>query len=100
MGGSGGSSRYRNPSPDISRRIAEAREKERERLNTGVNEYLNELLTRFNTRDADLTNERLDQLTKLLDDVHAVETVMLGGSVAKHTHVDGISDVDALVILD
>jgi hypothetical protein len=29
-----------------------------------------------------------------------IEAILLGGSVAKHTDVDGISDVDALAILD
>ncbi len=99
MGGSGGRG-YRSLSPDISRRIEVAREKEAARLHSAVNEYVRELLAKFNARDVDLTNQRLDNVLAILADVSAIERIMLGGSVAKHTDVDGLSDVDALVILD
>lgn len=101
MGGSGGGGGgYRSVSPDIARRIEAAREREAARLNTAVNEYLTGVLTQFNARDADLMNKRLDAIAEILDDVTDVEHVLLGGSVAKHTDVDGLSDVDALVVLD
>lgn len=100
MGGSGGDGRYRSVSPDTARRIEIARKREVARLNAAVNDYLAEILTQFNARDADLTNERLNALAELLDDVSEVDRVLLGGSVAKHTDVDGLSDVDALVVLD
>jgi hypothetical protein len=100
MGGSGGSPRYRGTSSGITRRIAEARERERERLNTDVNEYLNGLLVRLNARETDETNQRLDRIADILGNVADIEKVLLGGSVAKHTYVDGISDIDALVVLD
>jgi hypothetical protein len=47
-----------------------------------------------------LTNERLDHLLSLLGDVIEVDRALFGGSVAKHTEVDGLSDVDALVLID
>lgn len=101
MGGSGGGGGgYRSLRPDVERLVAEARAREAERLNTQVNEYLAEVLVGFNGRDTDLTNTRLDAMTECLDDVVEVERVLLGGSVAKHTDVDGISDVDALVVLN
>lgn len=100
MGGSGGGSGYRSLSPDIARRIDIAREREVARLNTAVNDYLAEILTQFNARDAELMNKRLDALAEVLDDVSEVDHVLLGGSVAKHTDVDGLSDVDALVVLN
>jgi len=100
MGGSGGGGGYRSVSPDIARRIEIAREREVARLNTAVNDYLSEVLTQYNARDADLTNKRLDALAEVLDDVSEVDHMLLGGSVAKHTDVDGLSDVDSLVVLD
>jgi hypothetical protein len=102
MGGSGGGggSSYRSLPPDVERLVAEARSREVERLNTQINDYLNEVLAVYNGRDADLTNTRLDKLTSVLDDVSEIDRVLLGGSVAKHTDVDGISDIDALVVLN
>src|SRR5437867_13340816 len=100
MGGSGGVGGFRRSSSAITQRIKEARQREIARLNTAVNDYLQELLIKLNGRDADLANARLDQISGILGDVSAVEKVLLGGSVAKHTDVDGISDVDALVALN
>ncbi len=65
-----------------------------------MNNYLQELLVKLNARDADLANARLDRISGILGEASAIEKVLLGGSVAKHTDVDGISDVDALVILN
>ncbi len=98
MGGSGGGSR--RTSHDIAKRIEAAREQEIARLSTDVNEYLAELLAKFNARDPALANSRLDAIADVLRDVAEIEAVLLGGSVAKHTAVDGISDVDALVVLN
>ena len=99
MGGSG-DDRYRTPSVNVAKRIHEAREREATRLKTAVNEYLGELLTKFNARDTELDDRRLEDIGKVLHDVAAIEKLLLGGSVAKHTDVDGVSDLDALVILD
>src|SRR5450631_1980089 len=101
MGGSGGGgSPYRGLSPDVERLVGEARSRETERLKTQVNEYLTEILVSFNARNVDLTNKRLDDLAGALTDVVEVDKVLLGGSVAKHTDVDGLSDIDALVVLN
>jgi len=100
MGGSGGGGGYRSLRPEVKRLVAQARATEAERLNTQVNDYLAEVLIAFNGRDADLMNKRLDGLSSALDDVVEIDKVLLGGSVAKHTDVDGISDVDALVVLN
>ena len=100
MGGSGGVGGFRRSSSAITHRIEEARQREIARLNTAVNDYLQELLAKLNARDVDLANTRLDRISAILGDVSAIEKVLLGGSVAKHTDVDGISDVDALVILN
>lgn len=99
MGGSSGD-RFRAPSPDVAKRIEEAREREVSRLNSLVNDYLSELLAAFNARDSKLDSQRLDEIAEILDDVIEIDRLLLGGSVAKHTDVDGVSDVDALVVLD
>ena len=99
MGGSGGSS-YSNYNVSVAKQVAEIQLQESERLLTDINEMIQELLLEFNARDAELTNERLDDLAKILGDSVELSTILLGGSVAKSTSVEGISDLDALFIID
>ena len=101
MAGGGGSSRYPGPADrSIEERIQQAREQEQQRLDFDVNNLLTDILADFNGRDRDLTTRRLDDIKSILGDWVEVDKVLYGGSVAKHTEVDGISDVDALVLLD
>lgn len=99
MGSTGGYIRSR-PTDELRRQIDELHASEKERLESDLNKYLAELLIDFNARDADRDRERLDQLRECLGEDVEVEELLLGGSVAKHTAVDGISDIDALVVLD
>lgn len=98
--GSGGEYRPTRPTPNLRRQRDELVAREKERLESDLNNYLAELLVDFNSRDVDQDRERLDQLRECLGDDVDVEGLLLGGSVAKHTAVDGISDIDALVLLD
>ncbi len=101
MGGSGGGGRYSGPpSESIQRRIERARDQERQRLDGQVNELLQRLLARFNDRNVTKIGERLSEIELHLKNTVEVDRILFGGSVAKHTDVDGLSDVDALVILD
>ncbi len=99
MGGGGGTF-IPSTSEAIQRKIEEARENARKGFNSSINEYLQGLLAGLNERDADQTRERLKDITDKLSDVGEVDQLLFGGSVAKHTYVDGLSDVDALVVLD
>lgn len=65
-----------------------------------VNEYLRNLLSDFNDRDEDSIQAKLEKIRSILDrgEEDAIE-LRYGGSIAKHTYVDGLSDVDALVLL-
>lgn len=98
MAGSGGAPRP--PTDDHRRKVEEAREKEQARLTSDTNEYLDELLSKYNARDRDVIRRHIEDLRKHLEGVADVEDILYGGSVAKHTDIDGISDVDALVFLD
>lgn len=60
-----------------------------------------ELLTSFNSRDAELVQSRIDDAKEALQgELRGSIDQRFGGSVAKHTYVDGLSDVDSLLILD
>lgn len=102
MGGSGGGGSVPSSTEAVQavkeealRRLAE-QERQQE-----VNEVLGDALRRFNDRDVDLVRERLDDVQAALGNLAIdVDRLLYGGSVAKHTYVDGLSDVDALVVVD
>lgn len=100
MGGSGG--RYVADDVDLDRLRQEAMdETERQATITEVARILNELLSEINDRDEAAVAAHLDAIEEALgDSVEDVDQLLFGGSVAKHTYVDGLSDVDSLVILD
>lgn len=101
MGGGGGRSRYVRPwSSAEQQKIDKSQEKAHQRLQGDVNSLLNDLLARYNSRDTDATKAKLEELSNILGDKTEIDQILFGGSVAKHTEVDGISDVDALIILD
>jgi hypothetical protein len=53
------------------------------------------------TRDSDTTSEHLDELREVIEEegIGAVD-MRFGGSVKKHTYVDGLSDVDVFLCID
>ncbi len=103
MGGSGGGgSSYSMSSAEASKLrdqvLQELREQDR---NAELNELLSEALRGFNDRDVERVRQRLDAIQESLGDLAVdVDRLLFGGSVAKHTYVDGLSDVDALVVVD
>jgi Second Messenger Oligonucleotide or Dinucleotide Synthetase domain len=102
MGGSGGGGSYPSSGEDIrslrEQALQELRQQERD---VAVNEVLSEALRRFNDRDVELTRDRLEAIQEALGPLAVdLDRLLFGGSVAKHTYVDGLSDVDALVVLD
>lgn len=100
MGGSGGSSFGSTSNVDRLREVALARLAEQESA-AQVNGVLAEMLKEFNTRDTALTKSRLEAIEEALSDVAVdIDRLLFGGSVAKHTYVDGLSDVDALIVVD
>jgi predicted nucleotidyltransferase len=100
MGGGGGG-RYTGPSTqDIQRKIEQAQKQERQRLDVDVNEMLQTLLARFNDRDTETREKGLSEIRNILGEAVEIDNILLGGSVARHTDISGISDVDALVILN
>lgn len=103
MGSSGGGS---------TPRVYSAEELEREIQKTGdtsdsaqfdarVSDCLRDLLKDFNARDVNGTRRILERVQSDLGrEITQAVDMAFGGSVAKHTYVDGLSDVDALVLLN
>lgn len=99
MGGSGGGGFFSPRDPDELRADVErALENKAERE---IDLVLAEQLAKINDRDQPLVEERLDAIASALDEVlDEFDRLRFGGSVAKHTYVDGISDIDSLVVID
>ncbi len=100
MGGSGGSGYIPPSSETIQQKLKAVRKAEQEQLETEVNALLQSAQARFNSRDVDKTRERIEEIRECLSETAEIQTLLYGGSVAKHTYVEGLSDVDALVVLE
>jgi Nucleotidyltransferase domain len=73
---------------------------EQQRLDADVNSYLRHELLAANDRDVEQVDARIDEIKQALADrVEEFEDLRFGGSIAKHTYVEGLSDVDLLVAL-
>ncbi|MDR2565898.1 MAG: nucleotidyltransferase [Bifidobacteriaceae bacterium] len=81
-------------------RVRAEQELRRQESIIDMNAFLDGLLARFNARDTELTNRRLEEIVSALN-AAGIESdrLLFGGSVARHTFVDGLSDIDALVIM-
>lgn len=100
MGGGGGIFRDHTPG-EYKEIIRQSRESTYDaQFETNVNEKINERLAGY-SRDSDTTREHLDDIKNIIeeDTIGTVE-MRFGGSVTKHTYVDGLSDVDVLVVID
>lgn len=101
MGGSGGGSYTEWTSDSLTREVREDKQRSAAVFEVRLAEYLAELLASFNSRDSDLVRERIDAAKEALQDtVESSLDQMFGGSVAKHTYVDGLSDIDSLLIVN
>jgi predicted nucleotidyltransferase len=103
LGGSGGGSQSYPSSPEDVEQLREEvlRDLRDQERRVEVNEVLSEALASFNDRDVELVRERLDTIREAIGELAVeVDRLLFGGSVAKHTYVDGLSDVDALVVVD
>lgn len=99
MGSRGGGSYL--SSKDLEKLQVEARKRlEQSRFNADVNSFLQHELADFNDRDSDAINRHLERIEVALEgSLDSMDRLLFGGSVAKQTYVDGLSDVDSLVVL-
>jgi predicted nucleotidyltransferase len=99
-GGGGGGSGIGPTNIEEVRRRAEQIAAQADR-NAEINELLANELAAINQRDVEKINSYLDDiLAALKEETDGVERTLFGGSVSKNTYVEGLSDVDALVVLD
>ncbi len=101
-GSSGGFFGSRMDPKKLRQEVEAARLKlEREANAAEVNGMLREQLKYVNDRDGETTQEYRDRITTALEPVvEGTVDLVFGGSVAKHTYVNGLSDVDTLLMID
>jgi hypothetical protein len=102
MGGGGGGTFYNRTPAELVKAVKKAGDDVSiAAFETELSTLMAVLLGTFNGRDVELVRERLGDVESALKDVlEGSFDQMFGGSVAKHTYVDGLSDVDALVIIN
>ena len=104
MGGSGGGGYY-NGGASTDSMPEKVRGAEQDAQNaqfeSNVNTFLSDELKSYNDRETDTINDILDTIKDDLGDkIEGTLNLLFGGSIAKHTYIDGLSDVDALVLVD
>lgn len=96
-GGGGGYSVGPDDMDEIKREVEERTE--RSMAEAEINDLLARELTRINFRDTETTSRHLDEIAEALGDDIDVGRLNFGGSIAKHTYVDGLSDIDSLLFV-
>ena len=97
MGGSGGGSWSPPRSNVFTLKDIEAKKNEAA-YNAEVSSIINDTLKNYNERDIEAIKTHIDVLEKALSkEIEGFVAMVFGGSVAKHSYVDGLSDIDLLV---
>jgi hypothetical protein len=102
MGGSGGTilPSFR---PDEFREKLRAAEQQTydQEFESEIAKFLGLRLADFNSRDTEAIQRILDSVKQeLSEEFEGPVSLLFGGSVAKHTYVDGLSDIDALLLMN
>lgn len=104
MGGSGGGFLGRADPDTLRDRLRQAEEQrsvQSAQFEAEVGMMIGQVLTDYNDRDVEGVQRILDRVKQELgDEIEGTVDIRFGGSVAKHTYVDGMSDIDALVLMD
>lgn len=103
MGGSGGGFNSDINSKDFRKKLEETTSvEEKQKYESKVAERFANILGKYNSRDTEAIKTHLDQIRAALGkDIEDGEIrTNLGGSLSRRTHLNGISDVDVLVILN
>lgn len=102
MGGSGGGFLHKIDPEDYIKKIRQAEEKSTSaEFNNVINKLINDLLVKINDRPLDEIKKHFEVIKNALSsDIESSLDLMYGGSVLKHTYVDGLSDIDSLAIIN
>lgn len=99
MGGSGG---HPGPSGNYKKQFRRTRNaSEDTSFESDVNRMMNDRLKSYNDRDSEQFRAHLDEIKAIIDTkFDGAIKLKFGGSVSKHTYVDGLSDADILMLIN
>ena len=102
MGSSGGGFSSSSDPLESAGKIRQAEEGTQDKLyDNEVNGFLDNELKSINDRPVDRINTHLDTIRKSIEsEVEGFLELNFGGSVSKHTYIDGLSDVDTLMVVN
>ncbi len=103
MGGSGGGGFFYESKPEeIAQKIRNEEEKSQNSVyETSITALMRDLLSVVNDRDTDSIQRHLTTIEGAVHkDIEGYIDLRYAGSVAKHTYVDGLSDIDSIAILN
>ncbi len=103
MGGSGGGGPFVHRTPEELRDIVRKSEDRTTvaAFEAELSRTLGDLLGAYNGRDTPTVNQRLGEIkTAMQGAIEGAFDQLFGGSVAKHTYVDGLSDIDSLILIN
>lgn len=103
MGGSGGgffSGKF-DPADLASKTRKEEGKAIKVEFETSTSNFLADQLAQYNDRDTEGIQAVFQEVKDEMQDfIKETVDLLYGGSVSKHTYIDGLSDVDALVLID
>jgi hypothetical protein len=104
MGGSGGSSNWSSSSSSdkFNQLLRGASEStEGASYNSQVNSLIQNALKEFNARETEVTQRHLNVLKQAIErEIENSIDLLFGGSIRKNTFINGLSDVDTLVLVN
>jgi len=102
MGGSGGGGGWYPSTPSTSqveKAVSDATKSSE--FEAEANAYLQDLLASYNSRDVVAIQKHVETLQGAIEkEIDGETSTLFGGSIKKHTSVDGLSDVDVLVVVN
>lgn len=100
MGGSSGTFRTGHSPTRVAEDIQRIASEQAAAFDATLAKEFSRLLSQFNSRNTQETAERLEAIkVALLEKIDGSFDTLFGGSVAKHTFVDGLSDVDSMLLI-
>ncbi len=100
----GGSGFTYSDTSDLNKKLKESQDDlAHQNYDSEVNALLNEQLIDANRRETEALNKHMEEIKKAIEkEFEDSESIIsrFGGSISKHTYVDGLSDIDVLVIMN
>ena len=86
----------------VRKKVEESLDKtKKEEFEVNVANLIRDLLVQYNDRNPKTIQDKLDKIRKIIEkDIEDAIDLKFGGSISKHTYVDGLSDVDALILVN